>query len=159
MTKDTQLQRLNTSDLVRSPFYKASVGFDRLLNDLFDNPAYTSSNTGFPPYNLVKMTDNSGNQVYEITMALAGFKEEDIDIFVDNNELKVSGSSTGLYDHSEYAVESLHQGIAERNFSRSFRLADYVEVKSAVLKDGILRITLEQQVPEELKPKRIEINS
>jgi molecular chaperone IbpA len=157
MTK--QLARITPSDLISSPLFKTAVGFDSLLNDLWGNPAYSTSSSGFPPYNLAKLTNNDGETYYEITMALAGFKEENIDIFVENNELKVSGSSAGLYDGEQYSVEYLHQGIAERNFSRSFRLADHVEVRSAELKDGMLRITLEQTLPEELKPKRIEINA
>jgi molecular chaperone IbpA len=150
--------RLTANDLMSTPLYRASVGFERLFNELFDNPAYTANNTGYPPYNLARVLDSEGNVVnYIITLAVAGFQENDIDIVVENNNLTISGSCAPLND-SDLEVDYLHQGIAERNFKRVFRLADYVEVQHAELRDGILTVTLEQLVPEELKPKRIEIN-
>ena len=141
-----------TSDLFNSPLFKNTVGFDRIFNDMFDN----CSTSGYPPYNVVKVTDKE-DVTYEITLALAGFREEDISITVENDQLHIHGESPVL-DHSD-SYEYLHKGIAERKFTRSFKLAKNVEVESAVLKDGILQIKLVQIVPEELKPTKIKIHS
>ena len=91
-------------------------------------------------------------------MACAGFTEDDIEILVENNQLKISGKSGVLAEEAGTTVEYIHKGIAERNFQRTFKLAEHVEVDKAILKDGILKVVLVQHVPEELKPKHIAIN-
>lgn len=150
----TSKQLRLTSDLLNSPLFKMGVGFDRMFNDMFENPSFSSTG-GYPPYNVARVT-HEGSESYEITMAVAGFTEEDINITVENGQLHIAGKSASL-DHSD-AYEYLHKGIAERNFTRSFKLAEHVEVTGADLNNGILRIRLEQIIPEEKKPKRIEIN-
>ena len=143
-----------TSDLLNSPLFKNAVGFDRIFNDMFENPSFSSSG-GYPPYNVAKVTSDEGT-VYEIVLALAGFRKEDISITVENDQLHIAGESKVL-DHGD-TYEYLHKGIAERKFIRSFKLAKNVEVKNADLNDGILRIQLNQVVPEEEKPRVITIN-
>jgi molecular chaperone IbpA len=139
--------RITTDSL--SPLFKASVGFDKIVNEFFNEPQFNNS-TGYPPYNISK--DDEG--VYEITLALAGFKKEDIDIELEDGTLKITGESQVLdADGREY----LHKGIAERNFIRTFKLAEFVEVKDAKLTDGILRVQLFRNVPEALKPQKIDI--
>src|SRR6056300_305502 len=151
----TSKQLRITSDLLNSPLYKMSVGFDRLFDDMFQNPTFASTG-GYPPYNVAKITGNDGTVVYEIVLAVAGFKEEDINITLENDQLHITGESPVL-DHGDH-YEYMHKGIAERKFTRSFKLAKHVEVKSANLDNGLLRIELEQLVPEEKKPKQIPIN-
>ena len=95
------------------------------------------------------------NDIYEITLAIAGFKKSDIDIQLEDGTLKIEGTS-GVLDSDE--KEFLHKGIAERNFIRTFKLAEYVEVKSAKLEDGLLRVQLERNVPDAMKPQKINIS-
>ena len=140
--------RFSTESL--SPLFKASIGFDNLVNEFFNEPQFTNS-TGYPPYNISKNKDD----VYEITLAVAGFKKSDIEIELEDGTLKITGTSNVL-DADE--VEYLHKGIAERNFVRTFKLAEYVEVSSAKLEDSILRVGLERNVPEAMKPKKIDIS-
>lgn len=150
----TSKQRRITTDLVNSPIFKMGVGFDKLFNDMFDDPVYNNTG-GYPPYNVARVMNNDLIN-YEIILAVAGFREEDINITVENDQLHIAGQSKAL-DHGE-AYEYLHKGIAERNFTRSFKLAKNVEVKAADLDNGLLKITLEQIIPEEQKPKQIKIN-
>ena len=140
--------RFSTESL--SPLFKASIGFDNLVNEFFNEPQFNNV-TGYPPYNISKNKDD----VYEITLAVAGFKKADIDLELEDGTLKITGTSNVL-DGDE--LEYLHKGIAERNFVRTFKLAEYVEVSSAKLEDGILRVGLERNVPEALKPKKIDIS-
>ena len=154
MTKQIRL----TSDLLTSsPLYKMSVGFDRLFDEMFTNTGALST-TGYPPYNVARVADKQENVTYEITLAVAGFTQEDIEITVEDNHLKIEGRSAVLAEEVDTTVEYIHKGIAERNFQRSFRLAEHVEVSNAALKDGILKIVLQQNVPEEAKPKKIAIS-
>ena len=139
--------RITTDTL--SPLFKASVGFDRLVNDFFNEPAFNNA-TGYPPYNISK----DDKDVYEITLAVAGFKKSDIEIELEDGTLKITGKSEVL---NEGDREFLHKGIAERNFVRTFKLAEYVEVKDAKLEDGILRISLFRNVPDAMKPQKISI--
>ena len=139
-----------TSDSL-SPLYKMSVGFDRMAEQFFNDPTFSQSGTGYPPYNITKTKDD----VYEITLAIAGFKKSDIEIELDDGTLKISGTSNVL-DINE--TEFLHKGIAERNFIRTFKLAEYVEVKDAKLQDGLLRVQLERNVPDAMKPQKIKIS-
>ena len=155
----TSKQLRITSDLINSPLYKMSVGFDRLFDEMFTNPINVSTG-GYPPYNVAKVIDKESEDVsYEITLAVAGFTQEDIDITVENQQLKVEGRSGVLAEEVGTEVEYIHKGIAERNFVRTFRLAEHVEVKSETLKDGILKIVLWLNIPEEAKPKKIDISS
>lgn len=140
--------RVTTDTL--SPLYKASIGFDQLVNEFFNEPAFVNT-SGYPPYNISKDKDD----VYEITLAVAGFKKADIEIELEEGTLKITGKSEVL-DSEER--EFLHKGIAERNFVRTFKLAEYVEVSSAKLEDGILRVGLVRNIPEAMKPKKIDIS-
>ncbi len=154
----TSKQLRVNSDLINSQLYKMSVGFDRLFDDFFTNPVNISAQS-YPPYNVAKVTDEAlQREYYEITLAVAGFTETDIDITVENNHLKVSGKSGVLAEEAGFKTEYIHKGIAERNFTRTLRLAEHVEVSSAVLQDGILRIKLVVNIPEEAKPKTIKIS-
>ena len=138
---------MNAIDL--SPLYRNSIGFDRLAS-LFDNTlgADTVSAT-YPPYNIEVLEENR----YAITLAVAGFTESDIDITVEKSVLKVSGQKA-----KEKERNYLHQGIASRSFERKFSLADYVEVTSASLSNGLLTIELAREIPEAMKPRTIAIN-
>ena len=139
--------RVTTDTL--SPLFKASIGFDQLVNEFFNEPSFVNT-SGYPPYNISK--DKS--DVYEITLAVAGFKKADIDIELEDGNLKITGKSEVLDSDDR---EFLHKGIAERNFVRSFKLAEYVEVQSAKLEDGILRISLVKNIPDAMKPQKISI--
>jgi len=139
--------RVSTDTL--TPLYRASVGFDNLVNEFF-NAGTLDNTTGYPPYNISKDKDD----VYEITLAVAGFKKADIDIELEDGTLKIVGNSAVLDGEEK---EYLHKGIAERNFIRTFKLAEYVEVKSAKLEDGILRVSLFRNVPDAMKPQKINI--
>ena len=145
----TQQQFRVTTDTL-TPLYKASVGFDQLVNEFFNDTSFVNT-SGYPPYNISKDKDD----IYEITLAVAGFKKEDIDIELEDGTLKITGKSEVL-DSSE--KEYLHKGIAERNFVRTFKLAEYVEVKSAKLVDGILRVSLFRNIPDAMKPQKIDIS-
>lgn len=142
-----QQYRVTTDTL--SPLYKASIGFDQLVNEFFNEPSFVNT-SGYPPYNISKDADD----IYEITLAVAGFKKDDIDIELEDGTLKVTGKSEVLNNDDR---EFLHKGIAERNFVRTFKLAEYVEVKNAKLEDGILRISLFKNVPDAMKPQKISI--
>ena len=138
---------MNTIDL--SPLYRTSIGFDRLSN-LLDNAFRADSVTsGYPPYNIEILDENR----YAITVAVAGFDRSEIDISVEQGVLSVRGRKA---DESERKY--LHQGIANRAFERKFSLADYVEVKGADLVNGLLTINLVKEIPEAMKPRKIDIN-
>ena len=132
-----------------SPLYKMSIGFDRLAEQFFNDPTFNNAQTGYPPYNIAKKDDD----VYEVTLAVAGFKKDDIDISLEDGTLIIKGESNVL----DESVEYLHKGIAERNFIRTFKLAEFVEVKEAKLEDGIWRVSLFRNVPDALKPQSIKI--
>ena len=133
-----------------SPLYKMSIGFDRLAEQFFNDPTFSTAQTGYPPYNIAKKEDD----VYEVTLAVAGFKKDDIDISLEDGTLVIKGESNVL----DESVEYLHKGIAERNFIRTFKLAEFVEVKDAKLEDGILRVSLFRNVPDAMKPQKIKIS-
>ena len=133
-----------------SPLFRTTVGFDRMaraLDTLADEP--TSS---FPPYNI----ELTGENVYRITMAVAGFGENDIDITAQDETLIVSGRINRIGEAEERKF--LHRGIAERAFERRFNLAEHVVVTNAALENGLLHIALVREVPEEKKPKKIAIS-
>lgn len=133
-----------------APLFRQSIGFDR-FNDLFES-ALRSEATGssYPPYNVEK----HGEDQYRIVVAAAGFQEQDMELQVERGVLTVTG---GKRERSAESVTYLHQGIAQRGFKLSFRLADHIEVKAATLVNGLLNIELERIVPEEAKAKRIPI--
>jgi molecular chaperone IbpA len=142
------MTKITSFDL--TPFYRNTVGIDRLF-DRIVNQIDTAATTGnYPPYDIVK----TGEESYEIRLALAGFRQENVSIELKDGRLIVEGSGPGVSDGEEY----LHHGISNRSFQRIFALADYVEVKSAVMRDGVLTVRLERIVPETLKPKKIEIS-
>ena len=132
-----------------SPLYRSVVGFDRLA-DLLD-AATAETATGYPPYNIERLDENS----YRVEIAVAGFRPEELDIQVKENLLTVTGRKTANDEPRNF----LHRGLAERNFERKFQLADYVVVTEANLADGLLAIALKRELPEALKPRRIEIGA
>jgi molecular chaperone IbpA len=139
---------MNTIDL--SPLYRSTVGFDRLAH-LLDNSLRNQNGTGYPPYNI----EVTGENKYSVTLAVAGFAESELDIQVENGVLSVSGKKERSDDGRNY----LYQGIATRSFERKFNLADHVEVVGAGLDNGLLTITLVKEIPEAMKPKKIQIDS
>ncbi len=139
---------MRTYDL--SPLFRSSVGFDRWSN-LFDTALRAGDNSvGYPPYNIEKLGDDS----YRITVAVAGFGEDDIEVTAQENLLVVAGKLGGA---REDGVAYLYRGIATRAFERRFSLADYVEVTGATLANGVLTIDLAREVPEAMKPRHIAI--
>jgi len=129
-----------------SPFFRSTVGFDRLLGLLESG----DSAGGYPPYNIERSDENN----YRVTVAVAGFAEKDLNIEVADGVLTVTGKREGQAN-----AAYLHQGIAGRAFERSFQLAEHVEVKGARLENGLLHIALERVVPEAKKPRRVAINA
>jgi molecular chaperone IbpA len=132
-----------------APFYRSSIGFDRVF-DLLDNATRVSSIDNFPPYDIAKI----GDDAYRIQMAVAGYGQEELSITTEPNLLIVTGEKT-----ADKQDEFLHRGIAHRNFSRKFELADHVKVKSANLSNGLLTIELQREIPEAMKPRRIAIGT
>lgn len=130
---------------------RASVGFDRLFDRLSQAAAATTT-TSYPPYNLVKHSDTE----YEIQLAVAGFREDELDVTMHNGELTITGEA--VESEEDTVTNFLYKGIAKRKFTRVFNLADGVEIKSATVKNGLLSINLEHHIPEEMKPKKIAIN-
>lgn len=144
------MTRLTTLDL--APFTRASIGFDRLFEQM-DRQFANSANGGYPPYNIVQINEDE----YMITMAVAGFGMDDLSITKDANLLTVEGTSPRKDD--EDTTMYLHRGIAGRSFRRQFTVAEYVEVESATLELGMLNIHLKRYIPEEKQPKKIAIKS
>lgn len=131
------------------PFWRSSVGFDRIL-DLMDESLRFQPENSYPPYNILRTGENS----YRISLAVAGFKPDQISVTVQQNTLIITGRENQKTEH-----DYMHRGIAARDFERRFSLADFVEVKEATFEDGLLQIDLVREVPEAMKPKRIEIRS
>jgi len=127
------------------------VGFDRIFDRMHTLNSIQQKQSNYPPYNIVKTDEN----LYTIEIAVAGFIQDEIDITVEDGVMKVSGNKK--LDESE--TEYVHKGIAARDFTRSFTLADTVEVRGASLVNGILQIGLENVIPEEKKPRKIDIGS
>ena len=151
-----------------TPLMRQTVGFDRfhdLFESLLEDNAHNQANS-YPPYNIEKI----GEDGYKIVMAVAGFGMEDLEIVLDNNTLKVSGSIAKHLEEGDECCgpsqevldqesQILHRGIATRAFERSFNLADYIQVQNAELKNGLLTITLEREIPEDKKPRMIPIKT
>jgi molecular chaperone IbpA len=131
-----------------SPLYRSVIGVDRMAN-LIETAMRSEADSNYPPYDIEK----TGEDSYRITLAAAGFKPEEIELIAQPNLLVVSGRKAQADEGRTY----LHRGIAGRNFERRFELADYVLVKTASYADGILSVDLAREVPEALKPRRINI--
>jgi molecular chaperone IbpA len=142
---------MRTFDL--SPFYRSTVGFDRLFSMLDQDPGFEGGGSPYPPYNI----ERTGENAYRVTIAVAGFSESDLSIEAKENTLTVKGEKRAKTDAAK--AEVLYQGIAARAFERVFRLADFVEVKAAVLQNGLLHIDLVREIPEAMKPRTIRINA
>ena len=142
---------MTTYDL--SPLFRSTVGFDH-LSQLIDN-AFRMDERGvsYPPYNIAKLSEDD----YEITMAVAGFKQSELNVSVEQNVLTVTGSTAQKEEQNGKAY--LHRGIATRSFERKFSLADHVKVVDAQLADGLLTLKLVREIPEESKPRKITINN
>jgi molecular chaperone IbpA len=132
-----------------SPLFRYSVGFDR-LDDLFETAFRGAQETSYPPYNIVK----TGQDAYRITLAVAGFSPDELELVVKENLLTVRGKGN---DASDQQATYLHRGIAQRAFEHRFQLADYVKVTGANLANGLLDIQLVREVPEAKKPQQIKI--
>ncbi len=141
---------MRTYDL--TPLFRSTIGFDR-WNDLFDSVFRADEATvAYPPYNIEKLGEDS----YRITMAVAGFTEDDLDVTVQENLVTVAGK---VAENREDKTSYLYRGIASRAFERKFSLADHVEVVDAELVNGVLRIDLVRELPEAMKPRRIAIET
>jgi molecular chaperone IbpA len=132
-----------------TPLWRSTVGFDRLF-DLIDSSLRAASDDNYPPYNI----ERNGDDTYHVSLALAGFAPDEVAVMAEQNILTVEGRKDDPGDH-----QYLYQGISGRPFRRQFSLADYVQVKGATFKDGLLRIELVREVPEAMKPRRIAIKS
>jgi len=131
--------------------HKMTVGFDRLFDQMLLAGEYPNTvSTGYPPYNVERIDDGR----WRVTIAVAGFGENDIEVIVDQGNLNINGKKSDKTDEN-----MLYHGIANRQFNRSFQLADYVEVEEASLKDGMLTLNLIRNVPEALRPKKIKLIS
>jgi molecular chaperone IbpA len=142
---------LHTIDLpaLATQIHRHSVGFDNLFDQLNRTFASGKSENTYPPHNVVKLDDTH----YVIEVAVAGFAEDEIDVELKENVLTVKGEQNKDQEEIEY----LHKGISARNFVRTFPLAEHIEVRGATVKNGILAVALEQVIPEEDKPKKIQI--
>jgi len=138
----TQLRTVDTAQLAN--LSRALVGFDRYFNNQFANV-----NGNYPPHNIVKYSDTH----YGIEVAVAGFSKEEITVEVDQDQLYITGKKTSISEGVEY----LHRGLAARDFEQQFTLAEYMEVRGAEVKDGMLKIEIERIIPEALKPRQIKI--
>ena len=143
------MTRLTALDL--QPFYRNSIGVDRLFNTILTNIEHSSQANNYPPYNIIKKDDDN----YTIEIAVAGFTEGEIDVSTHDGVLIIKGEKA---EEQKIEVEYLHQGIGTRRFERTFNLSDYVEVVSAVVANGILSVDLERNVPDSMKPKTIAID-
>jgi len=132
-----------------TPLYRSTVGFDRLATMLDSVLTQDVSQTSYPPYNIEK----TGDDAYRITVAVAGFSDDELNIEARDGQLVISGKKAGSDDKAGY----LHRGIATRSFERRFQLADHVRAEAAVTENGLLHVDLVREVPEALKPRQIQI--
>jgi molecular chaperone IbpA len=142
---------LHTIDLpaFANQIHRQAIGFDSIFEELNRTFANTKTEGNYPPHNIVKLDDTH----YVIEVAVAGFAEDEIDVELKENVLTVKGEQNKDQEEIEY----LHKGISARNFVRTFPLAEHIEVRGATVKNGILAVALEQVIPEEDKPKKIQI--
>jgi molecular chaperone IbpA len=136
-----------------APFRRSTVGFDRLF-DMLENSGFGGqAQENYPPFDLIKAGEND----YRIELAVAGFRPEEIDITAQQNVLVVSGRKSE--ESEEKGSDYIYRGIANRSFERRFALADHIQVRGADLKDGLLAIELRREIPEAMKPRKIDIDS
>lgn len=135
-----------------SPFRRSTVGFDRLF-DMLENSSLSQGQENYPPFDLIKLGDN----VYRIELAVAGFRPGELDITAQQNVLIVTGRKKD--EPEEKGNSYIYRGIATRSFERRFALADHIQVKGADMKDGLLSIELVREIPEAMKPRKIDIGS
>jgi molecular chaperone IbpA len=135
-----------------SPLFRTSVGYDRLAS-LLNSATRLEQGAGFPPYNIQK----AGDDRYRITMAVAGFAQDELNITTENNRLVITGEKAEEKETEENAF--LYRGIATRSFERRFNLAEHVKVTGAAMDNGLLHIELEREIPEAMKPRNIEIGT
>ena len=141
------MTRITTLDLPQ--FHRATIGFDRLFEQMNTQFANSPNGNGYPPYNIAQVNEDE----FIISVAVAGFGMEDLDVTKDGDQLKIEGTAP----KGDEEVNYLHKGIGGRNFRREFTLADHVEVEGATLELGMLNVHLVREVPEALKPKTIKI--
>ncbi len=141
------------TDFDFAPLFRSGVGFDRVF-DLLENATRVQALDNWPPYNIEK----AGEDRYRITMAVAGFSQDELELTTQPNWLVVSGRKQPQQGEAE-GTQYLHRGIATRSFERRFELADYVKVDKAWLADGLLTIELVREVPEAMRPRRIEVQA
>ena len=134
-----------------TPLFRTSVGFDRMSRLMDAALQLEGATKGYPPYNIIKSSDDH----YQITLAVAGFSQQDLHIESENNTLTISGRQESAAEGVEY----LHRGIAGRAFERRFQLADHIKVVGAKLENGLLHVGLEREIPEALKPRVIAIST
>ncbi len=148
MTRELNLRALDIPSI-----HKFGIGFDNIFDELMRVNAQ-QTNVNYPPYNIVKHSEDT----FAIELAVAGFREGDINITVEKNILTITGEQAiKVYKEGELEPEYVHRGISARDFARTFTLADHVEVIGATVENGILSVQLERQVPEEQKPKTVAI--
>lgn len=140
---------MTTRTLDLTPLSRFAVGFDNLFREMDKLQLNATTNSTYPPYNIVNVDDEQ----FAVEIAVAGFEETDIDITLENSVLTVTGSKGDENDDRQY----VYKGIAMRSFTRTFRLADHIEVEGAKLEKGLLIINLKKLIPEEFKPRKIEI--
>jgi molecular chaperone IbpA len=140
----TQVMKVDTAALNR-----ALIGFDRIFNTMERSWGNSMANNNYPPYNLERKGD-----IYTITLAVAGFSLDEIDVSVDQDQLIITGEKKPVESED---VEYLHRGLAYRSFERSFALSEHMEVRSADLKNGLLTVVIERIIPEALLPRKIQI--
>jgi molecular chaperone IbpA len=133
-----------------APYRRSTVGFDRLF-DMLENSAPSNGGESYPPFDLIKTGEND----YRIELAIAGFRPNEIDITAQQNVLIVSGKKKD--ESEEKGSDYIYRGIAMRSFERRFALADHIQVKGADMKDGLLAIELAREIPESMKPRKIDI--
>ena len=133
-----------------APYRRSTVGFDRLF-DMLENSSAGGTQENYPPFDLIKLGDNE----FRIELAIAGFKPDEIDITAQQNVLIVSGRKSE--ETGQKGSDYIYRGIANRSFERRFALADHIQVTGADLKDGLLKIALVREIPEAMKPKKINI--
>ena len=142
----TSLKTIRAKDF--APFFQNSVGIDQLFDNLLST-VNVNTQSNYPPYNIIKKDDNN----YLIEVAVAGFSEGDIKVTVEQNVLNINAENSD----EETTDEFVHRGISSRKFSRTFNLAEHIEIKAAKVENGILSLVLEREIPEQLMPKSIEI--
>ncbi|MBR0646172.1 Hsp20 family protein [Plastoroseomonas hellenica] len=136
-----------------SPLFRSTVGFDRMFN-LLQHAARSGADENYPPYDIDRTDEDS----YRVTLAVAGFRPEELNVVAQQNLLIITGERRGRDDaHADQRRQALYRGIAGRSFERRFELADHVKVVGADLANGLLVIDLKREVPEEMRPRRIEI--